>query len=75
MKINIEYEYYSKNILRKRDKPFSTSKLEENVLIWIYDNFKRDSKINSVNFSVTFHNIIDANQITVYPEKYQIVNK
>ena len=32
----------SENVLRRREKPFS-SKEQENVIIWIYDNYKKET--------------------------------
>ena len=70
--VEIDYEYTSQNILRKREKPF-TSKEEENVIIWIYDNYKLNTDIKNVDLEIRFENKIDRLSIKAYPEKYLIV--
>ena len=69
--IEIEYEYISENLLRRREKPFST-KEEENVIVWIYDNYKRGFSIDNINLSIKFENEINLNKIISYPEKFLI---
>lgn len=69
--IEIEYEFTSENLLRRREKPFST-KEQENVIVWIYDNYKKESVIDNVNLSIKFENEIDLSKIIAYPEKFLI---
>jgi hypothetical protein len=74
IEVELEYEYVSENLLRKRDKPFQT-KEEENVIVWIYDNNKQDSQVDLLNLSIKFENQIGEKKIVAYPEKYLLKNQ
>lgn len=71
--IEIEYEYISENLIRKREKPFQ-NKEEENVIVWIYDNNKEDSNIDSLTLSFKFEDKLGEDKIIAYPEKFLIKN-
>jgi hypothetical protein len=73
LNVEIEYEYTSENLLRRREKPFSSTE-HENVIVWIYDNSKINSSINSVQLSIKFENQIDLAKLIAYPEKFMIKN-
>lgn len=72
--VEIEYEYISENLLRRREKPFSNSD-KENVIVWIYDNFNKKTSINNINLEIKIENDADLNKIIAYPEKFLIVSK
>ena len=73
IEVEIEYEYISQNLLRKREKPF-TNKEEENVIIWIYDNYKMTTDIKNVNLEIKFENQMEPLSIRAYPEKFLLKN-
>lgn len=69
--VEIEYDYLADNILKSKRKPFSTDvKQEDNVLIWIYDNFQNINAIKQVNLKIHFDEKINSKEILSYPEKY-----
>jgi len=74
LNIEIEYEYTSENLLRRREKPFSSTE-HENVIVWIYDNNKINSSIDLVNLNIKFENQIDIKKLIAYPEKFMIKNQ
>ncbi len=44
------------------------------MIVWIYDNYKKESAIDNINLSIKFENKIDLNRIIAYPEKFLLVN-
>lgn len=69
--VEIEYDYLADNILKSKRRPFSTDiKQEDNVMIWIYDNFQNSKPINKVNLKIHFDEKINSKEILTYPEKY-----
>jgi len=72
--VEIEYTYQADNLLKTKKKPFSNdNKQEDNVLIWIYDNYQSTTPISKVNLQIHFDEKIESNSIMAYPEKYLIV--
>jgi len=71
VEVTIGYEYFAKHILKKRERPFSSTNYEENVLIWVYNNFNKESEIKKkkVDLSVRINNKIDFGKVSFYPEK------
>ncbi len=69
--VEIEYNFQADNILKTKKKPFSNdNKQEDNVLIWIYDNYQATNPISKVNLKIHFDEKIKSKEIITYPEKY-----
>jgi hypothetical protein len=71
--IEIEYEYISDNLLRKREKPFSIQE-QENVIIWIYDNYQVNYTVKNINLQIKFENHLEDLKLKAYPEKLLVVS-
>ena len=69
--VEIEYEFLAENILKTKKKPFNNdNKQEDNVLIWIYDNYQNTNSVKKVNLKINFDNKFKSKDIRSYPEKY-----
>jgi hypothetical protein len=69
--VEIEYTYLADNLLKTKKKPFNNdSQQEDNVLIWIYDNYQSTYSINKVNLKIHFDEKFNSKEILTYPEKY-----
>ena len=71
--IEIEFDYFAENLIRKREKPFNNKEFE-NVLVFIYDNNKSLDFIKNMILSITLEYDLEKNSSIVYPEKYSLVN-
>jgi hypothetical protein len=66
--IEIEYEYVADDLLRKKTKHFS-NKETENVIVWIFDNFRIEKAIDNVNLQILFEDKIEVDKVVSYPQK------
>lgn len=67
--IVIAYEYTAENLLKKREKPFSTISEEENVIIWIFETSTQFDLLINLSVSLSKSQDIDLKKVSVYPEK------
>ena len=66
--IKIGLEYNARNIIRRREKPFSSDE-EENILIWNIDNTNSNYKINKFKISyIISKSKVNINEVLVYPD-------
>lgn len=69
--VEIEYNFQADNIIKTKKKPFNNdNKQEDNVMIWIYDNYQATNPISKVNLKIHFDEKINSKEIITYPEKY-----
>lgn len=69
--VEIEYTYNAENLMKTKKKPFSNdNQKEDNVLIWIYDNYQSTTPINKVSLKVNFDEKFNTKDIMTYPEKF-----
>eukprot|EP00340_Litonotus_pictus_P007658 CAMPEP_0170519558 /NCGR_PEP_ID=MMETSP0209-20121228/4933_1 /TAXON_ID=665100 ORGANISM="Litonotus pictus, Strain P1" /NCGR_SAMPLE_ID=MMETSP0209 /ASSEMBLY_ACC=CAM_ASM_000301 /LENGTH=398 /DNA_ID=CAMNT_0010805475 /DNA_START=123 /DNA_END=1319 /DNA_ORIENTATION=- len=68
--IIIGYEYTAKHLLKRREKPFSSSDQQENVMIWLVSNSYSHHLIDRVELTVKINNKVDSDHISIYPEKF-----
>lgn len=75
-KIVIGYEYHAKHLLKKREKPFSNTDEQENVMIMNYYNFNSINNVKKIDLSIKIDSkITSLNKISLYPEINSNVSK
>lgn len=55
-------------MLRKKKNHFS-NKETENVVVWIFDNFRIDKAIENLNLQIIFEDKIEVDKVVSYPQK------